>query len=115
MSELPVTAAGALLRRLALLGVEQVFVNSGTDFPPIAEALAEAEANDTPTPAFVLAAHEHVAVSMAHGYYAATGRAHTNTRCCRAATCWAGAAQTPRPGTTLQSLSDSGNENRTRF
>lgn len=81
--ELPVSAAGALLRRLKRLGVDVVFVNSGTDFPPIAEALAEAEAHDTPMPAFVLAAHEHIAMSMAHGYYAATGRAqavilHTN-------------------------------------
>jgi len=80
---LPVSAAGALLRRLTFDGVEVVFVNSGTDFPPIVEALAEAEAHNVPVPRMVLAPHEHIAMGMAHGYYFASGRTqavilHTN-------------------------------------
>ena len=38
------TAGGALLARLKALGVDYVFANSGTDFPPIIEGLAEAAA-----------------------------------------------------------------------
>lgn len=77
------TAGGAVFARLARLGVDVVFVNSGTDFPPIIEGLAEADAVDTALPRTVLVAHEHAAMSMAHGYYFATGRAqavmlHTN-------------------------------------
>jgi acetolactate synthase-1/2/3 large subunit len=77
------TAGGAVLARLARLGVEVVFVNSGTDFPPIVEGLAEADAHLVDLPRLVLVAHEHVAMGMAHGYYFASGRPqavmlHTN-------------------------------------
>jgi len=77
------TAGGAVFARLARLGVEVVFVNSGTDFPPVIEGLAEADAHGAELPRTVVVAHEHAAVSMAHGYYFATGRAqavmlHTN-------------------------------------
>jgi acetolactate synthase-1/2/3 large subunit len=80
---LPITAGGAIFRRLHQLGVEVVFVNSGTDFPPIIEGLAEAEAHGMELPRAVVVPHEHVAMGMAHGYYFATGRAqavmlHTN-------------------------------------
>ena len=34
---LPVTAGGAIFRRLHQLGVTRIFVNSGTDFPPITD------------------------------------------------------------------------------
>ena len=36
------TAGGAIFPRLGALGVDYVFANSGTDFPPIIEGLAEA-------------------------------------------------------------------------
>jgi len=77
------TAGAALFTRLKALGVDYVFCNSGTDFPPIIEGLAEAAANDTDLPEAVVIPHEHAAVSMAHGYYFATGKAqavilHTN-------------------------------------
>ena len=36
------TAGGALLMRLKALGVDFIFANSGTDFPPLIEGLAEA-------------------------------------------------------------------------
>lgn len=83
MTALPVTAGGAVFHRLHQLGVDAVFVNSGTDFPPVIEGLAEAENNGDPVPATVLVPHEHVAMGMAHGYWFATGRPqavmlHTN-------------------------------------
>ena len=81
--ELPVTAGGAIFRRLQQLGVTRVFVNSGTDFPPIIEGLAEAEAHGDPLPDVLVVPHEHIAMSMAHGHYFATGQPaavilHTN-------------------------------------
>lgn len=71
--ELPITAGGAIFRRLHRLGVTRVFVNSGTDFPPIIEGLAEAEANGLDVPMALVVPHEHVAMSMAHGHFFATG------------------------------------------
>lgn len=80
---LPVTAGGAIFLRLHELGVDRVFANSGTDFPPIIEGLADAEANGHPVPKAVAVPHEHVAMGMAHGHYFATGKPaavilHTN-------------------------------------
>jgi len=78
-----VTAGGAIFRRLRRLGVDIVFANPGTDFPPIIEGLAEAEAQEADIPRVLVVGHEHAAMGMAHGYYFATGRAqavilHTN-------------------------------------
>lgn len=78
-----ITAGGALLARLKTLGVDYIFANSGTDFPPIIEGLAEAEARGIALPQALVMPHESAAMGMAHGYYLATGRsqaviAHTN-------------------------------------
>lgn len=78
-----VTAGSALLVRLKALGVDYIFANSGTDFPPIIEGLAAAQAREAAVPAAVAIPHESAAMGMAHGYYLATGRtqavmAHTN-------------------------------------
>ncbi len=78
-----ITAGGAIFSRLKALGVDYVFCNSGTDFPPIIEGLAEAKAKDIDLPVAVTVPHEHAAVSMAHGYYQASGKSqavmlHTN-------------------------------------
>jgi acetolactate synthase-1/2/3 large subunit len=78
-----ITAGGALLARLKVVGVDYIFANSGTDFPPIIEGLAEATAKDIALPRAIVIPHEHAAMGMAHGYYLATGRAqavmaHTN-------------------------------------
>ncbi len=78
-----ITAGGALLARLKAVGVDYIFANSGTDFPPIIEGLAEASAKDIDLPKAIVIPHEHAAMGMAHGYYLATGRAqavmaHTN-------------------------------------
>jgi acetolactate synthase-1/2/3 large subunit len=81
--ELAITAGGAIFRRLHQLGVTRIFVNSGTDFPPIIEGLAEAEAHEQQLPRSIVVPHEHIAVSMAHGHFFATGEPaavilHTN-------------------------------------
>lgn len=78
-----VTAGGALFGKLKALGVDYVFANSGTDFPPIIEGLIEARDAGLDLPQAVTVPHEHVAVGMAHGYTMMTGRAqavmlHTN-------------------------------------
>lgn len=77
------TAGGAVFSRLKALGVEYVFANSGTDFPPIIEGLAEAAAQGLGLPRAVVIPHEHAAFGMAHGHYLASGQPqavmlHTN-------------------------------------
>ena len=69
------SAAEVLLRRMKSLGVDYLFGNAGTDFPPLIEAFAQSSAAGRDLPQPVLAAHETVAVGMAHGYYLVTGRA----------------------------------------
>lgn len=78
-----VTAGFALFGKLRALGVDYVFTNSGTDFPPIIEGYAAAKSAGQPVPTPITVPHEHAAVSMAHGFYHVSGRAqavmlHTN-------------------------------------
>lgn len=78
-----ITAGGAVLARLKALGVDYIFANSGTDFPPIIEGLSEAMAKDISLPRAIVIPHENAAMGMAHGYYLASGKAqavmaHTN-------------------------------------
>ncbi len=82
-SDTDITAGGAIFARLKTLGIDYVFCNSGTDFPPIIEGLAEAAAKDEALPQSIVMPHEHVAMGIAHGYWYATGRPqavmlHTN-------------------------------------
>ncbi|MEM9359129.1 MAG: thiamine pyrophosphate-requiring protein [Pseudomonadota bacterium] len=77
------TAGGALLMRLKALGVEFIFANSGTDFPPIIEGAAQALHEGMSLPEMIIAPHEHAALGMAHGVYLASGKTqavmlHTN-------------------------------------
>ena len=60
--------AGAYLALLADRGVDYLFGNAGTDFAPIIEAYAQAAQTGTTVPRPILATHENLAVSMAHGY-----------------------------------------------
>ncbi len=69
-----ITAGAKLVSRLHKLGVQYVFCNSGTDFPPIIEGIAEAQATDRPIPEMITAPHETAALAMAHGAYFATGQ-----------------------------------------
>jgi acetolactate synthase I/II/III large subunit len=69
-----VSVASNYLQALQDRGIEYVFANAGTDFAPIIEALVEAKNAGRKTPEFITVPHENVAISMAHGYYLATGK-----------------------------------------
>ena len=68
------TVADHFFGALAERGIEYLFANAGTDFSPVIEALAKAQALGTPIPTPVTVPHEAVAVAMAQGYHFATGR-----------------------------------------
>lgn len=78
-----ITAGGAIFTKLKALGVDYVFANSGTDFPPIVEGLVEAAKKNIELPTPIVIPHEHAAMGMAMGYYEISGRCqavmlHTN-------------------------------------
>ncbi len=66
--------AGAFLAALVDRGIENVFVNAGTDWAPIVEALSAAQESGQQTPNFLLMPHENTAMSMAHGCYLVSGK-----------------------------------------
>ena len=68
------SVAEAYLALLAERGVEYLFANAGTDFAPIVEAYAHAAHTGLPAPKPLIATHENVAISMAHGYAIASGK-----------------------------------------
>lgn len=68
------SVASNYLQALLDRGIEYVFANAGTDFAPIIEALVAAKNEGRPAPEFILVPHENVAISMAHGYFLATGK-----------------------------------------
>ncbi|MCR0981187.1 thiamine pyrophosphate-requiring protein [Roseomonas populi] len=68
-------AAEVFLAALAEHGVDKFFLNPGTDFAPIVEAYSAAGRKNPRMPDPVLVTHENTAVTMAHGYFLATGRA----------------------------------------
>ncbi len=66
--------AETFLTLLKQKGVDYLFINSGTDSAPIAEAYARQPLSglDFPTP--IIGTHENLVVGMAHGYTMVTGR-----------------------------------------
>jgi acetolactate synthase-1/2/3 large subunit len=68
------TVADAYLAVLADRGVDYLFANAGTDFAPLIEALAKAQALGTPIPEPVTCPHENTAQHMAIGHYLVSGR-----------------------------------------
>ncbi|WP_428486817.1 thiamine pyrophosphate-requiring protein [Rhodopila sp.] len=83
MTQPPRIAAEAYLEALAAHGIAHLFVNPGTDFPPIVEAFARAAGTNRPVPRPMVVPHENAAVAMAHGYTLVTGQPqavmlHTN-------------------------------------
>ncbi|HHX73903.1 MAG TPA: thiamine pyrophosphate-requiring protein [Firmicutes bacterium] len=68
------TAADALTDALVNAGVSYIFVNSGTDYPPIIENWAKYEQYGRPKPEIIVCPHEMVALSAAQGYAQATGK-----------------------------------------
>ncbi|MBO0903756.1 thiamine pyrophosphate-requiring protein [Jiella sonneratiae] len=67
-------AAEILLRQLRRQGIDFLFANGGTDFPPVVEAYSRAEKDGTDLPRPLVVPHENAAVAMAHGVWLATGR-----------------------------------------
>lgn len=68
------STALAYLTLLANRGVEYIFANGGTDFAPIVEAYANGAADGTKLPTPIVATHENLAMSMAHGYTIVSGK-----------------------------------------
>lgn len=68
------TAADSFLSQLRTSGVDYVFANAGTDFPPIIDALAQDPEGSGRFPEVLAIPHETVAVGMAHGYFLASGK-----------------------------------------
>lgn len=66
--------ASNYLQALLDRGIDYVFANAGTDTAPIIEALVAAKKAGVKTPEFLTVPHENVAISMAHGYFLATGK-----------------------------------------
>lgn len=54
--------------------IDYLFANPGTDFPPIVEAYSRAKRSNVKVPRLLVIPHENLAVAMAHGAYAMTGR-----------------------------------------
>jgi len=70
----PPIAGEAFLRALADHGIEYFFANPGTDFPPIVEAFSRSKQTNAKVPTPLVIPHENLAVAMAHGAYAMTGK-----------------------------------------
>ena len=68
------TVAEAYLALLAERGIEYLFANAGTDFAPLVEAFAKSVRTGAPAPQPLIATHENLALSMAHGYAMVSGR-----------------------------------------
>jgi acetolactate synthase-1/2/3 large subunit len=68
------TVADAYLQLLADRGIEYLFANAGTDFAPLIESYAKAQAHGTKVPKPITVPHENVAINMAQGFYLMTGR-----------------------------------------
>ena len=68
------TAGELLVRCLAEHGIDYIFGNSGTDFPPIIEALAKASLEGSAAPTALAIPHENLAVAMAYGHTMVSGR-----------------------------------------
>jgi acetolactate synthase I/II/III large subunit len=68
------SAAHYFLEGLVDVGIEHVFANLGTDHVSLIEALAQWDSDGRAHPDMVLCPHENVAVHMAGGYAALTGR-----------------------------------------
>lgn len=66
--------AQAFLELLSLRGIDCFFGNAGTDFASIVDGFAKREMEGKKTPKPVTVPHEIPLISMAHGYYLATGR-----------------------------------------
>ena len=67
-----ISGGEAILRALKANAIDYLFINPGSDFAPLIEAFAALGSDEIPEA--IAVAHEHAAVTMAHGYYLATGQ-----------------------------------------
>lgn len=68
------STAERYLRQLGKRGVPYLFGNAGTDAAPLIEAYAKCHLEGVTVPEPVLATHENLAISMAHGYAMVSGK-----------------------------------------
>ena len=68
------TASDALTDALVAAGVTHIFLNSGTDYPPIIESWAKYEALGLQKPEIIISPHEYAALSAAQGFAQLTGK-----------------------------------------
>ena len=64
----------ALVKIFERAGVDYIFSSPGTEWPPVWEALAEAQGGGIDRPRYINCRHEALAVAMASGYTKVTGR-----------------------------------------
>jgi acetolactate synthase-1/2/3 large subunit len=70
-----ISVAEGYLSALYAAGIRYVFVNSGSDFPPIIEAMVRMQQAGKSVPEFIVVPHENVALCMAQGYSKISGKA----------------------------------------
>ena len=68
------SVAETFLALLKQKGVDYLFINSGTDAAPIAEAYARQHISGLAFPQAIIGTHENLAVGMAHGHTMVTGK-----------------------------------------
>src|SRR3989442_10196968 len=64
----------ALVRIFARAGVDYIFSSPGTEWPPVWDALAEAQKRGDNRLRYINCRHESLAVAMASGYTKVTGK-----------------------------------------
>ena len=69
------TSSDALTDALVDAGVTHIFLNSGTDYPPIIESWAKYESMGLNKPEIIISPHEYAALSAAQGFAQLTGKA----------------------------------------
>jgi len=71
---MPYIGADALNDALIAAGIDCVFLNLGTDYPPIVESWAKYESEGKKIPRVIISPHEYAGLSAAQGYAQITGK-----------------------------------------
>lgn len=73
-TDLQQSGAETFVERLTELGINILFANAGTDFPPIVEAISKLSATGAKSIRSIAVPHENLATAMAYGHYLMSGR-----------------------------------------
>jgi acetolactate synthase-1/2/3 large subunit len=73
-TDLQQSGAETFVERLTELGINILFANAGTDFPPIVEATSKLSATGAKSIRSIAVPHENLATAMAYGHYLMSGR-----------------------------------------